>query len=245
MWDILLLSAAAFGAGMLNAAAGGGSFLTLPALISLGLPPPVANATGTLALLPGYFSSAWALRHSLQFLSRSQLVTVCLLGMTGGVCGASLLLVTPARVFRDAVPWLLLLATLVFVFAPALVRKNRAAAPHNIGQSIGILMVSVYGGYFNGGIGIMLLALLSLAGAHSLNTMNGLKNLVSGMITIVSVGIYIAGGLIAWPQAGIMFVTATLGGYTGGRLASRMSPKYLRMTVIAIGLCMTALMFAY
>lgn len=229
---------------MLNAAAGGGSFLTLPALIATGLPPAMANATGTLALLPGYFSGAWALRQHLHFLSRSQLVTLCLLGTVGGVTGAGLLLLTPSEVFRNVVPWLLLLATLIFMLAPVIMRKSRGLGLHDTGKNAGIFVVSIYGGYFNGGIGIMLLALLSLAGNLSLNTMNGLKNLLSGILTIVAVGIYIYGGLIAWTEAGVMCVTATLGGYTGGRLASRISPKNLRMLVVAIGFCMTALMFS-
>lgn len=245
MWDILLLSIAAFSAGMMNAAAGGGSFLTLPALISVGLPPAVANATGTLALLPGYFSGAWAFRHDLKVVPRSRLIAVSLLSMIGGICGASLLLITPAEVFRKAVPWLLLFATLVFMLAPLLLRKSKAAPSHNLGQNTGLLAVSVYGGYFNGGIGIMLLALLSLSRSLSLNAMNGLKNLLSGTLTIVSVVIYIGGGLIAWPQAGIMIVTATLGGYVGGRIASKVSARHLRIFVIAVGLCMTFLMFRY
>ena len=245
LWDVLLLALAAFGAGMLNSAAGGGSFLTLPALVFVGLPPAMANATGTLALLPGYFSGAWAFRRDLVILPRSRLLNVCILGMVGGIAGAALLLITPAEVFRGIVPWLLLVATIIFMLGPLLVKKRDATPAADQRQSLGLLAVSIYGGYFNGGIGIMLLALFGLAGSYTLNTMNGLKNLASGVLTIVAVVIYIAGGLIAWRETGIMMIFATLGGYIGGRLASRISTTILRILVVSVGLIMTGLMFVF
>ncbi len=245
MWETLLLLVAAFAAGMLNAAAGGGSFLTLPALVYVGLPPPVANASGTLALLPGYFSGAWAFREDLREVSASQLRIFCLLGVAGGIAGAALLLITPAEAFRMAVPWLLLAATLVFMLAPKLVRKphQRSSSASPVVQYLGLALVSIYGGYFNGGIGIMLLALLGMSGALQLNTMNGLKNLLSGVLTTVSVVVYMLGDLIAWREAGIMLVAATFGGYVGGRVARRIPAPVLRGAVIVIGLLMTAVMF--
>lgn len=243
---LILLLAAAFVAGALNAVAGGGSFLTLPALVFTGMPPVVANATGTVALLPGYASGAWGFREDLQAPPGLSLFTLTLLSLAGGAIGAALLLVTDDRTFSKVVPWLLLAATMLFAGGPMLLRRAQAGAPGPASatrSAAGMLAVSIYGGYFNGGLGILLLALFGLLGQSRLNAMNGIKNVVSALLTSIAVAIYAWGGLVVWPQALVMMIAATAGGYAGARVARRIPAPLLRAGIVATGLIMTSLFF--
>ncbi len=242
-----LLLGAAFLAGALNAVAGGGSFLTLPALVAVGVPALSANATGTVALLPGYISGAWAFRHDIRPVGGLSLRLVIGVSLVGGATGAALLLVTPDATFRALVPWLLLVGTALFALAPYLTRQRATAADHTpkgrITPMLGLLAVSVYGGYFNGGLGILLLALFSVIGGASLNAMNGLKNWVSAVLTAIAVLLYAGGNLVDWPAAGVMMIAATAGGYIGGRLARKIPAPWLRGFVVCVGLAMTGVFF--
>lgn len=248
-WSLLL--AAAFAAGALNAVAGGGSFLTLPALVFTGVPPVMANATGTVALLPGYLAGAWGFREDLESPPGLSMRSVVVLSLLGGAAGAALLLFTPDAMFRQVIPWLLLAATAMFAFAPQLRQWSAGAAtgtaqagpPSAAKAGLGMLAVAVYGGYFNGGLGIVLLALFGLLGQSRLSAMNGMKNLVSALLTAIAVVIYAAGGLVEWPQALGMMVAATCGGYGGARLARRIPAPWLRAGIVATGLVMSALFF--
>ena len=245
--NLLLLLLAAFGAGALNAVAGGGSFLTLPALVFTGLPPVVANATGTVALLPGYASGAWGFREDLQAPPGLTLTRMAVLSVAGGATGALLLLVTDDRTFRVLIPWLLLAATALFAIGPAVVRRMQSlggGTPSTGRASIGVLAVAVYGGYFNGGLGILLLALFGLLGQSNLHAANGSKNVVSALLTAIAVLVYAAGGLVAWPQALVMMLAATAGGYLGARVARRLPAAVLRTGIVSIGLVMSAIFFA-
>jgi uncharacterized membrane protein YfcA len=245
-FNVILLLAAAFVAGALNAIAGGGSFLTLPALVFAGLPPVVANATGTVALLPGYVSGALGFREDLQAPPGLSLRTLTLLSLSGGAIGAGLLLVTDDRTFSRIVPWLLLLATALFAAGPALLRKLRDSPSSQASfgpAAAGTLAVCIYGGYFNGGLGILLLALFGLLGQVNLNAMNGMKNVVSALLTAIAVALYAWGGVVAWPQALVMMIAATVGGYFGARLARRIPAPLLRAGIVGIGLIMTTLFF--
>ncbi len=245
MIEIALLPAAAFVAGALNAVAGGGSFLTLPALVFAGVPPVAANATGTVALLPGYIASAWAQREDTAAPPGLTLRRLMALSLAGGAAGAALLLATPDATFRRIVPWLLLAATALFACGPWLRQRwARGGAPSTVRATLGVLAVSAYGGYFNGGLGILLLALLRLLGQSNLNAMNGLKNCVSALLTSMAVLIYAAGGAVRWPQAALMMVAATAGGYLGGRLARRLPADVLRWCIVATGLVMAGLFFS-
>ena len=247
MADIAILLAAAFVAGALNAVAGGGSFLTLPALVFTGVPPVVANATGTVALLPGYAAGAWGFKDDMQAPPGLSMKAVVLLALVGGAAGAALLLFTPDATFRKIVPWLLLAATAMFAFGPQLrawASKGQAsAAPSAAKAAFGMLAVSIYGGYFNGGLGILLLALFGLLGQTNLNAMNGTKNLVSALLTAIAVAIYAAGGVVQWKQALIMMVAATLGGYLGARVARKIPANWLRGGIVVVGLVMAILFF--
>ncbi len=244
--NLTLLLLAAFGAGTLNAVAGGGSFLTLPALVFVGLPPVVANATGTVALLPGYVSGAWGFREDLQSPPGLTMVRMGLLSLAGGAAGAILLLATDDRTFRVLIPWLLLAATALFAAGPMIVRRTRqreGGAPSVGAASVGVVLVSVYGGYFNGGLGILLLALFGLLGQSNLHAANGNKNVVSALLTAIAVLVYAAGGLVAWPHALVMMVAATSGGYFGARVARRLPAPVLRAGIVGIGLVMSVIFF--
>lgn len=246
MFDWPLLLAAAFVAGALNAVAGGGSFLTLPALVFTGVPPVVANATGTVALLPGYVAGAWGFREDMQAPPSLTMREVVLLSLVGGAAGAALLLLTSDAAFRRVVPWLLLVATAMFAFGPQLRQwagssSRGTASPWR--SRLGMLAVSGYGGYFNGGLGILLLALFSMLGQSRINAMNGMKNLVSVLLTAIAVAIYAAGGVVEWRKAVIMMVATTLGGYLGARGARLIPASWLRGGIVATGLLMSVLFF--
>jgi hypothetical protein len=246
----LLLAGAAFGAGVLNAIAGGGSFLTFPALVFAGVPPIAANATSALAVSPGYLGGVLGFRPELRAIPSSTLRREVLLSALGGIAGALLLLVTPPTVFSGLVPWLLLFATVLFAVGPRLARMGMrqqadGGAQHAL-QSWrlpGLFAVAVYGGYFNGGLGILLMALYTLTGESRINTVNALKNLNSFVLSVLSVVAFAWAGAIVWREAALMAVAATLGGFAGARLARRMPVQWIRAIVIATGLAMSAVFF--
>lgn len=244
--SFLLLSAAAFGAGVLNAIAGGGTFLTFPALVLTGVPPIAANATSALAVCPGYLGSTLGFRAELAALPRSLIVREVTLNAIGGVAGALLLLVTPATVFSKVVPWLLLFATVLFAVGPYLSRwvGGEHGSGLSRGRNPGLLLVAVYGGYFNGGLGILLMALYLVCGEQRMHTVNALKNLNSFVLSVVSVVAFAIGGAIVWKQALLMAVFATLGGFAGARLARLLPAVVVRAIVIVTGLVMSVLFFS-
>ncbi|MDW8337277.1 MAG: sulfite exporter TauE/SafE family protein [Tepidimonas sp.] len=240
--DAAVLATAALAAGALNAVAGGGSFLTFPALVFTGVPPIAANATSALAVSPGYLGSTLGFRHELRALPWAQLRREALLAAAGGVAGALLLLVTPASSFRALVPWLLLLATALFAWGPWIVRRlGQTTGPHPRTRAWGLLAVAVYGGYFNGGLGILLMALLAATGETDLQRANALKNFHSLVLSVLSVATFALAGAIAWGPALLMATAATAGGYVGARTARRLPAAALRTLVVATGLIMAAL----
>lgn len=248
LFDFVLLSVAAFAAGVLNAIAGGGSFLTFPALVFTGVPPIVANATSALAVSPGYLGSTMGFRAELRELPAARLRREAAISAAGGVAGALLLLVTPSHLFTGIVPWLLLFATVLFAAGPAIAKRMQARAT-NAGAEVrwrdpALLAVSVYGGYFNGGLGILLMALYTLAGEQRLNTVNALKNLNSLVLSWVSVVAFVLAGAIAWKEGVLMMAAATAGGYAGAHWARRLPAQWVRAGVVLTGLVMTAVFFA-
>ena len=238
-----LTGVAAFAAGVLNAIAGGGSFLTFPALVFAGIPPVAANATSAVAVSPGYLGSTLGFRPELRNLSKALLGREVAIAALGGLLGAGLLLVTPAKVFSGIVPWLLLLATALFALGPHIARLSGGEG-HPRWRLPGLLAVSIYGGYFNGGLGILLMALYTLTGESRLNTVNALKNLNSFVLSLLSVVAFAAAGAIVWQQAVWMMLWATAGGWAGAHLARRLPVRWVRMLVIATGLVMSAVFFS-
>ena len=238
-----LTGLAAFAAGILNAIAGGGSFLTFPALVFAGVPPVAANATSAVAVSPGYLGSTLGFRPELRTLPHTLLRREIAIAALGGLLGAGLLLLTPAKVFAGVVPWLLLLATALFALGPR-IAKLSGGAGHPRWRLPGLLGVSIYGGYFNGGLGILLMALYTLSGESRLNTVNALKNLNSFVLSWLSVAAFAWAGAIVWDQAVWMMALATAGGWWGARLAKRLPARWVRGLVIATGLVMSAVFFS-
>jgi uncharacterized membrane protein YfcA len=235
--------AAAFAAGVLNAIAGGGSFLTFPALIFTGIAPIAANATSAMAVSPGYLGSALGFRAELARQPRRVLVQEGLTCALGGVLGAALLLVTPAKLFSAVVPWLLLFATVLFALAPRVLAHRQTGAVHPLARQFGLLAVAIYGGYFNGGLGILLMALYTLSGERDLHTANALKNLNSLILSLLSVLTFAWAGAIAWPEALVMMAAATAGGFFGARLARKLPTTVVRGVVILTGVVMAGVFF--
>lgn len=246
MLTFILLAVSGLGAGALNAIAGGGTFLTFPALVWAGVPPIMANATATFAALPGYVGSAWAYRNEIGRDGKSSLIPLVATAIVGGLTGAGLLMVTPEALFSSTVPWLLLVATIAFIAGPSLVRYLAASgrALSELGGLALIFGVSVYGGYFNGGLGIMLLAAFGLMGMTDLHRMNGLKSLLSAILSVASVAAYSLAGLIDWGNLAIVGISCAVGGYLGGVLVRRVKDTaFLRLFIILMGLIMTLVFF--
>lgn len=240
----LLLAAAAFLAGVMNAVAGGGTFVTFPALVFTGIPAVVANASNAVALFPASFASAWAYRHDFKSFDGVSFKAMSAVSLVGGTTGAALLLYTPEVTFNALVPWLLLVATLIFAFGPRIVPKLRRL--FSIGP-VALLtiqfIVGIYGGYFGGAMGIVMLAVYSLFGLTNLNAMNATKALMAGLINGISVVLFAAAGKVVWPQTIVMLIAASLGGYFGARVARVMNPMHVRAGIIAISLTVTVVFF--
>ncbi|WP_428698239.1 sulfite exporter TauE/SafE family protein [Stappia sp.] len=235
-----LLAAAAFAAGILNTIAGGGSFLTFPALVYVGVPPVMANATSAFAVTPGYVGGALGFRRELKTLDGGMLLRICAAGITGGILGGLLLTVTPASMFNAIVPGLLLFATVIFALGERMVPLMRGGG---ISPALGVFVVAVYGGYFNGGLGIVLLALFALLGMTSLPLMNGLKNLLSFFLSCASLAVFALGGLIDWRPAALMAVFAIAGGFAGAGVSRRISKPHLQILIVVTGVVMSGVFF--
>lgn len=235
--------AAALGAGVLNAIAGGGSFLTFPALVFAGVPVLQANATSAMAVSPGYLGSVLGFKEEIRSLPKREVWTGVVISGLGGLIGAALLMLTPAKLFSGLVPWLLLVATALFWAGPYIARFSQNSQAQRA-RLPGLLLVSIYGGYFNGGLGILLMALYTLTGLHHLHTVNALKNLNSFVLSLLSVAAFALAGAIVWPQAVWMMALATLGGWLGARWAKRLPMAYVRTLVLLTGVIMTVVFFA-
>jgi hypothetical protein len=241
---------AAVVAGAVNSVAGGGTLISFPALIAAGVPAIEANATNTAALVPGSASSAWAYRHDLGP-RRGLLVTLLVPSLLGGLLGAIALVVTPPSLFSRIVPFLVLFATLLFAGNDLFGRLARNAPPEDrpvswIGTAWGVgfqLLVAAYGGYFGAGIGILMLASLSIMGLRDIHGMNALKTLLAVAINGVALVYFIAHGKVVPSAALLMAAGAIVGGYGGARVAKRVSQGVVRGFVIAAGLVVSAWLF--
>lgn len=244
MTHYLLLIVAGFLAGGLNTIAGGGSFLTFPALVYVGVPIVSANATSAVAVFPGYIGAVAGFRDEIASFERPTLIKLTLVSLLGGLIGSLLLLVTSNETFKILVPWLLLFATLLFGAGDYLVAWSKRRN-FRLGKFLtpGVLCISVYGGYFNGGLGIMLMALFAVIGMRDMNIMNGLKNGISVVLSAISVITFAWAGLVQWPEAVIMMVAATVGGYLGAYAAKALSRRAIKMLIIAVGLVMSIVFF--
>jgi len=241
----LLLAVAAFMAGGMNAIAGGGSFITFPALVFTGVPSIVANASSTVALFPASLTAAWGFRKHLRDFAGISIRTMLIASTIGGIAGAFLLLYTQQRVFDVIVPWLLLVASVTFTFGPKLAPYlRRLGRIHASALFVIQFVLAVYGGYFGAAVGIMTLAAWSLLGHEDLHAMNAAKNVLVGSMNCVATVCFIVAGKVAWPEALTMLAGAALGGYCAARLAGRMNPKWIRAFIIVVSFAITAVFFA-
>ncbi len=295
MINLVILFFAAMLGGALNSVAGGGSFISFPALIFTGVPPINANATNTVALWPGSVASVGAYRKELALLDRVVLVVLSAISLVGGIGGALLLLHTPQATFVRLIPYLLLVATLLFTFSSRITasirklftRRPDHAQEHEIERepepmpgleepegtvakgeaarekfavegysmntrpsagtltaiSIIQLIVATYGGYFGGGMGILILAALSILGMENIHEMNALKTLLTSFVNGVAVITFAIAGAVVWPQAILMVVGAIIGGYGGAYYARKLDPRLVRTFVIIVGFGMTIYFF--
>jgi uncharacterized protein len=243
--DAILLFLAALAAGGLNSVAGGGTFFSFPALIFSGVPPIPANATSTVALWPGTVASSWAYRRRLP---RSALIFIPLIlaSIGGGFFGARLLLHTPPRVFMRLIPFLFLGGTLLFAFGKKLVRGAARADHHGnasllalAGVTLAQFFIGVYGGFFGGGIGILMLATFTFLPLADIHAMNGLKTLLASTINVVAIVTFIVARIVFWPQAVLMLFGAVLGGYAGAHFAQKVDPARVRTFVVCVGFTMS------
>jgi uncharacterized membrane protein YfcA len=245
----------AFLAGALNSIAGGGTLLTFPALVAalayLGPEGPAfANATSTVALLPGSVAAAIGYRAEVAACRRF-VYRMLAPSFIGGLIGSLLLWAYPAQ-FAPLVPWLILTAAVLFLIQPLVARvlRRHITDTHEPGPLLaaGLMgfqfLVAVYGGYFGAGIGILMLAALGFMGVGDIHRMNGVKTLLAAVINSVSVAVFVIGGLVVWPFAWPMAVAAILGGYAGARGARRLQPGFVRWVVVAIGFGLAAYYFA-
>ncbi len=242
--NTVLLAAAGFVAGVMNSVAGGGTFVTFPTLVFIGVPSIVANASNSVALFPASFASAWAYRNNFQNFDGVSFKAMAAVSLVGGVGGALLLMYTPEQTFDALVPWLLLAATLIFAFGPKLVPRLRSW--FSIGPAALLTIqfcVGIYGGYFGGAMGIVMLAVYSLFGLTDLNAMNATKTLMAGLINAIALVVFVGAGKIVWPETVTILLAAMVGGYFGARKARSMNPKHVRAGIIAISVAVTVVFF--
>jgi uncharacterized membrane protein YfcA len=244
VFHVLLLFGAGFLGGAMNAAAGGGSFVTFPALISVGVPSVVANATRTVALFPGAFASAYAFRRDFRAFEAVSLPVMLAVSLTGGVAGALLLIFSPASFFDMLVPWLLLFGALVFAFGrQAGVALRRVLRLGRTALLATQFLLGVYGGYFGGAVGIMMMAAWSIFGLSDIRAMSAARTLLVGATNAVAVVCFVIAGLVWWPQALLMLVAAVAGGYGGARLARAVDPDRLRTAITIFNFLIAAAVF--
>lgn len=270
LMNILILFGAAILGGTLNGVAGGGTFLTLPSLLYVGVAPIEANATSTIALWPASAAATWALRKELRRLNKRLLLVLGITGFIGGTAGALLLIKTSQATFTQLIPYLLLIATVLFTLSPLVNARikqrvaarqkaaagetsSQIAAPNEGGLRIswrslsGIallqLIIAIYGGYFGGGIGILTLATLGLIGIEDLNEMNAVKNILVACINGVAVITFVIVGAVVWFDALVMITGSIIGGYGGVYFARKLDQRVVRVFVILVGCVMTIYFF--
>jgi uncharacterized membrane protein YfcA len=242
----VIVTLAAFAAGFMNAVAGGGSFLTFPALIAAGLPAIDANASNTVALFPGQIVTGFAARDGLKAAAADNRINVPILAaisLIGGFLGGILLLVTPQSVFSRAVPWLILFATAVFAGGNFFRTGGKKIRLNRTGIFAVQALVSIYGGYFGGGVGILVLSALTLFGLRDIWLMNSVKILVVMLMNGAAVVTFAAAGLVHWHWTIIVGIAAVAGGYTGVHAARRVPPQIVKGFVVAVGLVLTIYFF--
>lgn len=237
------MAAAAFAAGVQNALAGGGSFLTFPALLLTGLDPRAANITSTVALFPAQITTGFAGRKLATGTPSLTFSTLFVLSVIGGALGALLLLKTPIAIFAALVPWLVLFATIVFAWGNFFRRAGESR--RHLGPTAAAMMqfaISIYGGYFGGGVGILMLAVLTLAGL-ALRNAGATKNVLAGVMNSSAVALFVFSHEVAWRQVVIVAIAATAGGQLGAYAMTRINERIMRIGIVLVGTGLTIGLF--
>ena len=232
MDDLLFVAAAGMVGGGMNAVAGGGSFVTLPALVAAGVPSLNANATSTVALVPSALASAFAYRHDFEGFDGVKLSAMAIVSVIGGVIGAVLLLYTSQSLFDKMFPFLLLFGVLVFAFGRKLgeeLRKRMTIHPRTLPAVQ--FVFGIYGGYFGGGVGVMMLAAWSVLTAAPINTMQAARNLLNASMNATASLLFILGGLIYWKPMAVLLISSTIGGYLASHFGRRLNPAHARIAI--------------
>jgi uncharacterized membrane protein YfcA len=241
---LLLLAGAGFVAGVMNAVAGGGSFVTFPALVAAGLPSVGANASSTVALFPGQLTSAYAYRREIRSFEGLSLRALVPLSLAGGICGAILLLVTPQTTFDRVIPWLLLAGAIAFAFGP---RLGPVLTRHlHIGRRTLLVLqfaLAIYGGYFGGAVGLLMMAVWSVFGVSDVRAMSAMRIALVTATNSVAVVCFAVAGKVFWLPATTMGIASVSGGYLGARLGRRMGPAKLRVVIGCFNVAITAAFF--
>ncbi|MDE2577810.1 MAG: sulfite exporter TauE/SafE family protein [Hyphomicrobiales bacterium] len=244
MKDLLFIAGAGLVAGAMNGIAGGGSFVTLPALMAAGVPSVSANATSTVALVPSALASAYAYRKDFAGFPGVSFRMMAAISVAGGLCGALLLMVTPQRLFDAMIPWLLLFGTIIFAFgrkAGEWMRARVQIGPPTLMATQ--FALGVYGGYFGGAVGIMMLAAWSLMTDASLAAMQPSRNLLNSAMNMTASLLFIFGGLIWWRQMFALLIGAVIGGYLAAHFARKLDPNKARIAISCLNAVITGLMF--
>ena len=247
--QFLLASLAALAAGAVNALAGGGTLITFPMLVALGVPAVAANVTNTVALSPGYLGGTLAQKKDLQG-QHKRLWIVLPAGAAGGILGGWLLLQTGEKLFTDLIPYLILLASILLAIQDpirAWLTRRLAARSGERGPEawfwLPVGLASIYGGYFGAGLSVIVLSALGLSVDDSLTRLNALKQAIAFAVNVAAAVFFVFSGQVVWPLAIVMAVGALIGGTLGGKLAGRIKPSTLRWTVVTIGVIISIVYF--
>jgi uncharacterized membrane protein YfcA len=245
---LLIIAIAAFVAGAVNSIAGGGTFISFPALTgAAGLSEKIANMTSTIGLWPGSAAGVVAAGPEFKRLPRAMVIAYGIISLIGGVAGSTLLLHTNDRTFQLVIPWLLAFATVIFGFSKPIARwAGRKHGDRSLKWTLFVgavqLCVAIYGGYFGAGIGVLMLAGLSFAGLDDIHQMNALKVLLATIINGVAAVIFLFGPIV-WKLAILMAITSSVGGFLGMAFARKVKPESLRIGILAIGIALTGVYF--
>jgi uncharacterized protein len=244
MHSYFLIFGAGLLAGAMNALAGGGSFVSLPALIGAGVPPVQANASSTVALFPGGVASAWAYRDGIGPVGSLGMRPLLIATLCGGLLGAVLLLCTSAAAFTFALPWLLLFASLALAFGRRIGMALRGRGGMHAAVVLAIqFALGIYGGYFGGAVGIMMMAMWSLFEGRDIKSLNAPRTLLVSVANACAVLIFIVAHAVHWPETLVMLIAASIGGYGGALIGKRAPAKVIRMGTLALTFCVTLAFF--
>ena len=240
---ITLIFVAGLWAGLQNTLAGGGSFITLPVLILSGMTPLAANITSTVALFPGQITSGFAGRRLVSGAGRLPFRGLFAISVLGGACGGLLLLNTPSSVFARLVPWLVLFATGAFAWG-SFFRRQTSASAHlgPLGAALAQFAIAIYGGYFGGGIGFLMMAALTMAGLPTRNAA-ATKNALAGVMNAAAVALFVTSPQLHWQEAFALGAGAIIGGLLGSLVLQRVNEKLLRIVIVCIGIALTIGLF--